>query len=287
MNPTIRKSESIATLAGALVKAQAELKNPPKDSVNPHFKSKYADLATVRDTVTPVLTRHGLAVLQVPCETEGGPALVTLLAHTSGEWVETLMLLRAQQQTPQGVGSALTYARRYALQSLAGVAADEDDDGQAASQPAKEKRRADPPPAEAEHVTPGDPVTDHTAMVELLRAKGFGWADLIDSLNKRHKLSLSVNRTRWLDVPREARADAVARLKKLPDKATDTPDSVAELVRSWASLTGTTFDAAMWVSLAKAEAQDCSCLDDCTPAQLTAAAKFLREQIEKKKGGAA
>ncbi len=133
---TVRRSPSIAALAAALVKAQSEMKNPPKDSTNPHFKSKYADLATVRDTVMPPLTRNGLSVMQLPCELDDAPALTTLLLHASGEWVETTIKLRPSKSDPQGVGSALTYARRYALQSITGVAADEDDDGNAASRPA-------------------------------------------------------------------------------------------------------------------------------------------------------
>jgi hypothetical protein len=132
---SVRKSLSLSKLAMALCKAQSEMRNPPKDSVNPHFKSRYADLATVRDTVMPVLTKNGLSVLQLPCECDGAPALTTLLMHESGEYVETTMLLRPGKTDPQGVGSALTYARRYSLQSLAGVAADDDDDGNAASRP--------------------------------------------------------------------------------------------------------------------------------------------------------
>ena len=144
---TVRRSPSIKELAAALAKAQAELRNPPKDSVNPHFKSRYADLATVRDAVIPVLARHGLAVLQLPCEMDDAPSLTTLLMHTSGEWVETCVKLRPAKLDPQGIGSALTYHRRYDLQSLAGVAADDDDDGNAASQPARQQPQPAPRPA--------------------------------------------------------------------------------------------------------------------------------------------
>jgi hypothetical protein len=123
------------------------MKNPPKDAVNPHFKSRYADLATVRDTVVPVMAKHGLAVMQLPCDVDGLPALTTLVVHTSGEWVETTILLRPTKNDPQGVGSALTYMRRYALQSIAGVAADDDDDGNAGSHhPAQSKATANHPP---------------------------------------------------------------------------------------------------------------------------------------------
>jgi hypothetical protein len=127
---TVRRSLTLGGLAKALARAQAELKNPPKESVNPHFKSRYADLATVRDVVVPVLAKHGLAVMQLPCELDDHPALTTLLVHgESGEWVETTIRLRPGKLDPQGVGSALTYLRRYSLQSVAGVAADDDDDG--------------------------------------------------------------------------------------------------------------------------------------------------------------
>ena len=146
---TVRRSDGIAKFAEAMTRAQAELKNPPKESTNPHFRSKYADLATVRDAVVPVLARHGLAVMQLPCELHDAPALTTLVMHVSGEWVETTIKLRPSKTDPQGVGSALTYARRYALQSIAGVAAEDDDDGHAASQSAKHAAPAKATPSPA------------------------------------------------------------------------------------------------------------------------------------------
>jgi hypothetical protein len=142
---TVRRSAGILNLAVAMAQAQGELKNPPKDSINPHFKSKYADLATVRDAVTPALSKHGLAVIQLPCELGDAPALTTLLTHKSGEWVETTIRLRPGKSDPQGVGSALTYMRRYCLQSVCGVAADDDDDGHAASRPAAAPAKSSAP----------------------------------------------------------------------------------------------------------------------------------------------
>lgn len=130
---TVERSASIATLTKDLALAQVEMKNPVKDVPNTFFKSLYADLAAVRDAVLPVLGKHKLAVLQMPTESTDGPALVTILSHESGEYIQTTMLLRAVKNDPQGVGSAMTYARRYALQSIAGVAAEADDDGNAAS----------------------------------------------------------------------------------------------------------------------------------------------------------
>jgi hypothetical protein len=151
---SVRRSGTCNKLATALVAAQAEMKNPPKDSVNPHYKSRYADLATVRDTVMPTLVKFKLAVLQLPSELDGHPALTTILMHESGEWVETTIGLRPVKNDPQAIGSALTYARRYALQALAGVAAEDDDDGNAASQPRGNQQQQKPAPVPAPQQQP-------------------------------------------------------------------------------------------------------------------------------------
>jgi hypothetical protein len=136
----VNKSAEINELAKALAAAQGEMKNPPLDGENPHFKSRFATLAGVRDTVLPVLSRHGLSVIQSAGSGERGPTLTTLLLHTSGQWVETdALCLPAVKQDPQSFGSALTYGRRYSLMALAGVVGDDDDDGQAASKPAPAK----------------------------------------------------------------------------------------------------------------------------------------------------
>jgi hypothetical protein len=151
---TVRRSPTIGALASSLAKAQAEMKNPPKDSINPHFKNKYADLATVRDTVLPVLAKNNLSVVQLPCDVDGLPALTTILMHTSGEYIETTALTRPTKMDPQGIGSAMTYARRYGLQSIVGVAADDDDDGHAGSRPAERQQSA---PARGQTQQPAAP----------------------------------------------------------------------------------------------------------------------------------
>jgi hypothetical protein len=120
------------TIADALSAAQLEIADPPKDSVNPHFKSRYADLATVLKTVRPVLARHGIAVVQTTDIQDGVTVLRTRLLWRDEEIISTYPVTPTQA-TPQGLGSALTYARRYALQAIVGVAADDDDDGNAAS----------------------------------------------------------------------------------------------------------------------------------------------------------
>jgi hypothetical protein len=134
----MEQSTSIKELATALAKVQGELKPAPKDSENPFFKSAYADLATVTKTVMPVLAKHGLSVTQVA---EGEGNITTQLMHTSGEWLRGTLSLKPVKDDPQGRGSAITYARRYALASICGLAT-EDDDGNAATH---EKPKGKPP----------------------------------------------------------------------------------------------------------------------------------------------
>jgi hypothetical protein len=128
----MNKSESIAALASALAKAQAELKNPQFDSNNPHFKSKYASLAAVRDAVIPTLSKHGLSVSQWPIFVDGHAGCRSVLLHSSGEYMEETLLIPIDKQNAHGVGSATTYSRRFSLMAIAGVVGDEDDDGNAA-----------------------------------------------------------------------------------------------------------------------------------------------------------
>lgn len=133
----MNKSEQLNELATALAKAQGEMHNPAFDAKNPHFKSNYASLASVRNTVLPVLSKHGLSVVQMPFNVDGLPAVTTILMHSSGQYVEETFSLPADRQNAHGYGSALTYLRRYSLQSVAGVVGDEDDDGNAAVESVK------------------------------------------------------------------------------------------------------------------------------------------------------
>ena len=127
------RSASIAKLVAALAKAQSAIAGAVKDSENPHFRSRYADLASTWDACRQPLTKNELAVLQ-PVSANGPQVTVTtILAHSSGEWISEPLTLTAQQNTPQGVGSAITYGRRYGLAAMVGIAPD-DDDGNAASQ---------------------------------------------------------------------------------------------------------------------------------------------------------
>lgn len=129
------KSEQINELAAALAKAQGEIKSAAKDSTNPHFKSKYADLASVWDACRAALSKNGLSVAQITATTEAGKVRVTTtLMHSSGQWIEGDLDVKPMQDTAQGIGSTVTYCRRYALAAMVGVAPDDDDDGNAASE---------------------------------------------------------------------------------------------------------------------------------------------------------
>ena len=119
-------------LVTALAAAQSEMKNAALNKTNPHFKSKYADLAAIRDAVVPVLAKHGLAITQTTGMYDGGFFLHTTLRHESGEIIESAYPLPLDVSKPQAMGSALTYARRYSLASICGISAEEDDDANAA-----------------------------------------------------------------------------------------------------------------------------------------------------------
>lgn len=122
-------------LFAALAKAQAMIEGAAKGKENPHFRSKYADLASVWDACRDALTKNGLSVIQRPHETDGSTVKIeTMLCHESGEWISGFLVMKPTKGDPQGIGSALTYCRRYALASMVGVAP-EDDDGNAASRP--------------------------------------------------------------------------------------------------------------------------------------------------------
>ena len=131
----MNQSDSITNLAIALSIVQGKLTYAVKDSNNPFFKSKYADLESVWDSCRNLLSQNGLAVMQFPGEYyDGTMHLTTILTHKSGEWIGQDMSVPVTKPDAQGAGSALTYMRRYALAAVVGVV-QADDDGNAASAP--------------------------------------------------------------------------------------------------------------------------------------------------------
>lgn len=150
------------TLARALVKIQAEMPTITKDG-----KAVYGSYVTLDHLLAearPILTKHGVAVAQFPTIHEhGAPTLTTILIHESGERLEYVSPLYIDKQTAQGHGSAITYARRYALASALGISSDEDDDGAAASKPKPSRPKAEPKP-KPEEPAPGEMGTRTTPM---------------------------------------------------------------------------------------------------------------------------
>jgi len=122
------KSELIKELAAALNKAQSEMSGAKKGKVNPFFKSKYANLEEVISCAKGPLCNNGLSISQFPVTQDNKAGVVTILMHSSGEFLEDTLLLTCAKNDPQGMGSAITYARRYAYQSVLGIPS-EDDDG--------------------------------------------------------------------------------------------------------------------------------------------------------------
>jgi hypothetical protein len=134
----MNKSDSIKELATALSIAQGEMCGAIKGKLNPAFKgSKYADLGAIIDAVKEPFCTNGLSYSQFPIFRDGFVGVETMLMHVSGEWMCSELLLPMVKQDPQAAGSAITYARRYSLQSIAGIPS-EDDDGNAASTPSKQ-----------------------------------------------------------------------------------------------------------------------------------------------------
>lgn len=125
----MNKSESISNLAKALCKAQNEMGGAVKDAKNPFFKSNYADLTSIIKAIKEPFASNSLSYSQFPVTSEGGGGVgvVTVLMHSSGEWLESEFYLPLAKKDPQGGGSAITYARRYALQAMAGIPTADDD----------------------------------------------------------------------------------------------------------------------------------------------------------------
>lgn len=148
-------SDTLGAIAPALAKAQAKLEHAAKGRDNEYFNSKYADLPKVIDTIKPVLAEHGLAIIQGFVPDETGVTIETRIIHSSGEWISDEGLhLPAKKADAQAFGSAATYARRYALMALIGLAADDDDGNAAVAAAPKTAAKAAPKKAEPRLVSP-------------------------------------------------------------------------------------------------------------------------------------
>lgn len=177
----MERSDSIKNVMGALGIFQSKAVKIRKDSINPHFKSKYASLAVILDEIQPILTECKLVFTQVP---EESTHLITMLFHSeSGEFIQAKYELKAAQITPQGIGSAITYARRYSLTSILGLNIDDDDDGNEASKQPENKssnhknatnlQQTTPPPQPQQPITPfNSKYTDINAIIAVVKSAG-------------------------------------------------------------------------------------------------------------------
>lgn len=168
----MKTSEHVDKIGEALANAQSLIGTVTLNKINPHFQSKYADLSAIREACKDALAKHGIALVQSPEVREGRALVITRLIHKSGQWIENELSLKPDRgDTPQAIGSAITYARRYALASLLGIVADEDDDGNAAegSRLAGSKRAPAPQPTKKIYYNAKDPA--FIAKIEELLAR--------------------------------------------------------------------------------------------------------------------
>lgn len=139
------KPMDLGPLFKALAAAQGELKPLSKDKDNPFFKSKYADLASLREAVLPVFSKHGLSVIQFPnTDSADVASLVTYLCHESGGFIKESQVMKPVKADPQGLGSCITYMCRYALQGLSGIPVGDDDGNEASGKTAAPKATSIP-----------------------------------------------------------------------------------------------------------------------------------------------
>lgn len=202
MNAVTEVKADHKSIFAALAAAQMEMGPALKDSSNPAFRSKYADLASVMQACMGALNKHGICVMQPTGEDEAGRYVKTILAHTSGETVECRVPLIVGKNDMQGYGSAVTYARRYGLMSMAGIAP-EDDDGNAAAK--------SPPAADDRPASRGPSAVD-------VACESIGNADSLDQLAAI-----------WKDLPRTVQGEAKVIKAKDARKAELTPATSADI----------------------------------------------------------
>jgi hypothetical protein len=201
----IETSAEIDELAKALPGAQHAIAKVARDASNPHFNSRYASLTEIAEAVLPALNGAGISVLQPATASAGMVEVTTILLHTSGQWLRATHQIPVSRNDAQGVGSALTYARRQALQSLLTVApAGEDDDGEGAVGPAR------PPLQQAEPKPPT--IQDRTQRLEITLRD----VKTLNDLNRAWDLAKGLRAQLKAETPKEAeRLDALFERLKL------------------------------------------------------------------------
>lgn len=166
-------TNSNAALFGALAMAQAEVENASKVAANPHFKSRYADLAEVLNTVRPVFARHGISIMQSTSFDGATVSVTTVLGHKDGGWASSCASCVPAKTDAQGIGAATTYLRRYALAAIAGIA-QEDDDGNSSQHAGRPAATATRKPDAERYLDARQALRDAGSLSEL----GAVWRDL-------------------------------------------------------------------------------------------------------------
>lgn len=161
----MKTSETIKAIAPAIAAFHSEVGKIAKKSENPFFKNKYAALPDILSAIAEPLKNAGLIILQMPKHTEKGNTLETVLMHTSGEWISEEYMMNPVKNDPQSMGSAITYARRYAIGAVLNLNIDIDDDGNKASEPVRQEA---PKPAPRQELTPRQ-INAWTKVVEALK----------------------------------------------------------------------------------------------------------------------
>lgn len=162
--------ESSHKLLEGLLAVQQELSNPPKSADNPFLNSKYAPLDVILNMIRPLLSKNGLVLMQDTGSDEQGVYVTTTITHISGRTFESQRLyMTPAKNTPQGIGSTITYARRYQLLSLFGIVGEDDDDGEGAERRKQSKPAPKPKPKAP---APAAPLPDKPKKVMKLKSAG-------------------------------------------------------------------------------------------------------------------
>jgi hypothetical protein len=176
----MNRSEQINELATALAKAQGQMRPASKNAANPHFRNRYADLASVVDALREPLSANGLSYTQLVGHSDGSVLVETVLMHSSGQWLSSELALRPAKADVQGVASAITYGRRYSLQAICGLASDDDDDGNDAvghgrPQSVVRERAAEAPPSPDGFTSAWQAKIDAASSIDALTGVGKDW----------------------------------------------------------------------------------------------------------------
>lgn len=186
-------SPSIGNISAALAKAQGEFPEIKRESVNPFFGKKYADLSAILKAVRAPLAKNELAVVQGESVGDNVIKVITMLCHSSGEWFRNVVELAPKDNTPQVIGSALTYGRRYGLSALLSVASEDDDDGNESTDNGKK-------PAPKKEATPSkapEQIDRKAQLIGLIKLARPQLGERYNTIMAQCEKDIGTERTKW------------------------------------------------------------------------------------------